>query len=113
MKKKIAKMWVKALRSGDYEQGHHGIRDAYDRLDVLGVLCNLHAIAHPDIAKMQHFSCSYLDEDIFLPRKVRLWAGMSSSTGAIKGKGNLALLNDMGYNLEQLADIIEQNWEKL
>lgn len=53
MKKKIAKMWADALRSGDYKQGIGRLRNEHNHFCCLGVLCNLHAIHHPNIAEME------------------------------------------------------------
>lgn len=51
MKKEIAMRWIEALRSGKYMQGKGRLRSFYDEFCCLGVLCNLHAIEHPEIAK--------------------------------------------------------------
>ena len=41
MKPKVKKMWVDALRSGKYRQGHDVLRNASGECCALGVLCEL------------------------------------------------------------------------
>lgn len=41
MKAAIAKKWIKALRSGDYEQGRGVLKSTDDKYCCLGVLCDV------------------------------------------------------------------------
>lgn len=117
MKKAIAKKWVAALRSGDYQQGKGRLRNNQDQFCCLGVLCNLHAQAHPKIAAAQTDK-NYLTHDAYLPEEVMAWAGMQREDGTIPQRKirigetyytDLACANDQGVTFHQIADAIEQN----
>ena len=50
-----------------------------------------------------------------LPKKIQQWAGMSTGYGSIHTNDthlNLADLNDCGHSFDEIADIIEENWEE-
>lgn len=123
MRKKIAKKWVKALRSGDYDQGDGMLRDKQGNFCCLGVLCNLHAQTHPKIAAKETDPLEYLGRDVDLPDEVQEWAEMNHTDGVPRGdvgihiRGNyyscLATANDEGVDFEDIADWIEENYEKL
>lgn len=117
MKKAIMEKWVAALRSGEYEQGTDFLRQSNNKFCCLGVLCNLHAQAHPKIAAKETDPTKYLDCDEMLPREVQNWAGMDSYEGYFVDKwGNLrslAHLNDNGSDFNKLANIIEKYYEQL
>ncbi len=112
MKQEIAKQWVAALRSGQYRQGTGRLRTD-NKFCCLGVLCNLHAQAHPGIAATQTDPNRYLNQSEELPTKVMKWAGMRSACGNFHTPRTLATINDWGTSFSELADVIEQNWEKL
>ena len=119
MNKSIAKKWVKELRSGRYEQGVYRLVDNKDNFCCLGVLCNL--AIDEGIGKWVKGSSGWafrtaadIDDQI-LPLEVRKWAGMYSSSGMLND-GTLECLtdlNDAGKSFKQLADIIENNVERL
>jgi hypothetical protein len=124
MKKSIAKKWVKALRSGAYQQGTYQLVDENDNFCCLGVLCNL--AVDEGIGEWVRGSGGWVFktegdvDDQVLPLEVRLWAGMSSTAGRIDGNINnqfelctLVVLNDAGESFKELASIIEKNVEKL
>ena len=49
MNKKVKKLWLKALRSGEYEQGREYLvttSNTYDKFCCLGVLCDIYARTH-------------------------------------------------------------------
>ncbi len=115
MNKEIAAAWVAALRSGEYQQGHEQLRDN-DQFCCLGVLCNLHAQAHPKIAARQHDPTMYLGQIKFLPDKVMRWAGMKSINGrygVTKQVDTLAFDNDSGKSFKRIAKIIETYHKEL
>lgn len=114
MNRAIAKQWVDALRSGQYKQCTGQLRTR-DTFCCLGVLCNLHAQAHPEIAAQQRDKGQYMGVSNQIPSEVRRWSGMhthSGSRGAFSA--SLIRLNDkLGYSFAQIADVIDQEWRKL
>ncbi len=113
MNKEIKAKWVAALRSGDYAQGKITLRSKGNQFCCLGVLCNLHAQAHPKIAAKQKDSQSYMGESEILPDAVMEWSGVSTRNGLFSddsGLGTLASLNDAGTSFSKLAKIIEKQF---
>lgn len=113
MNKEIAKKWVAALRSGEYKQGKGQLRDTENRFCCLGVLCNLHAQAHPRIAAKQRDKDAYMTSTGILPQEVMDWAGMSDPRGQLPNGNLLTELNDVGMRFKTIAKIIEQNVDAL
>lgn len=74
MNKKIKRLWVKALKSGEYTQTRHALRKD-DSFCCLGVLCDLHSKETGE--KWQDIK--YLYEDAGLPSEVIEWAGLERS----------------------------------
>ena len=130
MKPKIAKIWIKALRSGKYTQGQNALLSG-DGSDAkhccLGVLCDLYnkdckkkkkKKLHVSKPKGDNMDRSYGGDDQFLPRKVMEWAGMSSANGACGTFESLTHHNDGASNrpsksFKQIAKIIESHQETL
>ena len=114
MKSSIAKLWTAALRSGQYKQTTGRLREAYngDSFCCLGVLCNLHAQAHPNIAARQTSVNGYMGQSLGLPCEVAEWAGMASSLGRFKGT-TLATENDQGASFNKIADLIDTHVKTL
>ena len=110
MNKEIKAKWVAALRSGDYVQGKGKLRSD-GKFCCLGVLCNLHAQAHPAIAAMQQDGTSYMGKASFPHKKVSNWAGLEDcgdNRVSINGISNsLAEHNDCGRTFLEIADAIE------
>lgn len=115
MNKKVKKMWIAALLSGDYKQGKNQLRDG-DRFCCLGVLCNLHAQAHPEIAAMETRRGEYMGEGSWLPDEVSEWSGLDTPNGAYTSSSlsedieTLAADNDAGYSFQRIAKIIEEKF---
>jgi hypothetical protein len=111
VKKEIKKLWVGALRSGEYKQTTGKLRDG-DAFCCLGVLCNLHAQAHPEIAAKQKDKTHYMGFEEVLPSVVREWAGMTYRNGDHVVIGNrlaeLSHHNDAGRSFEEIANAIEE-----
>lgn len=120
----VKKKWLKALRSGKYEQGQECLltrTEEGDKFCCLGVLCNLYAKEHPGTGFKK------LDEDWYfyetyadLPENVAGWADIdtvnricSSSDGSLRTTPeHLAYMNDdedMNMNFNQIADWIDKN----
>jgi hypothetical protein len=125
------KVWVAALRSGEYKQGRNRLRNEDDTFCCLGVACDLAIKAGlenlqwggPNTADPGGWVRSYrieiLDDlgmrfggTMYLPTLVRDWLGLQHQagefeeleTGTVK---SLAALNDKGYTFEEIADLIE------
>ena len=121
MNKKIKKQWVNALRSGKYSRGVGQLRDEEDNFCCLGVLCNLHAKANPEIAKNQTDTDYYLGAQGLLPLAVAEWAGFQLSELVIsddeiivcdvKTRPNGPTLSQMNDHWDgsfnKIADVIE------
>ncbi len=108
MNKRIKRLWVDALRSGEYVQGKHLLRDSADRFCCLGVLCNIHAQEHPKIAAAQNYPGRYMGYMGDLPRPVYEWAGLDRNDPKI-ADNYLSLLNDNGRTFPEIADLIEKH----
>jgi hypothetical protein len=135
MKPKIKKLWLKALRSGEYEQGTGALRDL-SFYCCLGVLCDLGAkaglgawaddtdgdlefIAFHD--KMPAKGGSIPDtSETSLTLAVMEWAGLDGNDpevtikagpeeGEVDRNEALSCLNDGNYTFKQIADLIEKS----
>lgn len=114
MKPEIKKLWVEALRSGDYAKGQYQLRSNQGKnFCCLGVLCNLHAQAHPEIAAQQMVPYRYLGETTFLPEEVSQWAGLEEDNPEVTAgnfKYSLSYVNDsLSYNFPDIATFIENS----
>ena len=115
MKAKIKKMWVAALRSGEYSQTSEQLRSISGGFCCLGVLCDIYNNEH----KRNYWEmCNIYEEDYyfmgewqFLPPKVWKWAGLSTSNPEVlvhNTEKPLAVLNDdLKLDFNQMADLIE------
>ena len=124
MKKDIAKIWVDALKSGEYKQGTEYLC-AGDRYCCLGVLCDLYAQNAADNLRIvekqkgdKGFTITYYNYDSeVLPEIVQEWAGMSTNTGKYMSdtlfESSLASDNDQGATFEELADVIAKSVDDL
>ena len=126
MDERVKNLWVKALESGEYPQGTNQLRSSIG-LCCLGVLCDLHAREHPEIAATQEVPGRYMAEVATLPEQVMQWAGMGSVEGELldplglpkmakkvhSSNTSLAALNDDGLNFKQIAKVIRANWKDL
>jgi hypothetical protein len=128
MNPKVKTKWLEALRSGEYRQARHRLRDDNDDFCCLGVLCDIYTkevggswewehSEHYDKGgayKIVHEDCADL-VTTSLPFCVREWAGLElSNPGVHVAKGDsdfvpttLAQLNDGGKGFDEIADIIE------
>ena len=140
MKKNVAKIWVKALRSGKYKQGQSFLKQfnskGQPRHCCLGVLCELYndtmknnhkrtiPVKSHDDSHLDYGYVTFANKDGSLPSIVKKWAGMKNDMGTFDytEKDNygtfistdcLANLNDTGKKFSTIADIIEKNMENL
>ena len=107
-----AKAWVKALRSGDYQQTRHALRRD-NGFCCLGVACDLAVKAGLPVELRE--SCgmvTYNGEKSGLPPIVRAWLGLSEVDGYMEGFAcgcySLAYMNDHGGSFTEIADAIEE-----
>lgn len=112
MNKEIKKLWVDALKSGEYEQTVGILKDE-DGYCCLGVLCDIHS---------KVTGSGYWDELVYvvngsrvihtLPFEVAGWAELPGSNPDIPGTEDdtLASLNDNGSSFGDIATIIEERF---
>jgi hypothetical protein len=103
MKKKIAMDWVKALRSGKYEQGQGTLKTEDGKFCCLGVL---REIGYAPMSYTWDGSLSDRDSEV---------CGMSNVGTECVGmtQSELAKLNDGGATFDEIADLIEVCWEDM
>ncbi len=110
-RRKNAKKWIRALRSGKYKQGKFSLHTKKDRFCCLGVACKI----FEKELKVSENSENYLYDKhgSSLPKKMINKLGLVGSFGKSKScKSTLADLNDMeGYSLKKIADHLEENWD--
>lgn len=114
MKKKIAMEWAEALESGLYKQGTGQLRKG-DKFCCLAVLCNLHAIKHPEIASKETYEDEYLKSGNFCPELVMNWSGLKDEEGYCETlQTSLTELNDCNkWSFNSIAEVIRKHWKEL
>jgi hypothetical protein len=132
MDERVKKLWVTALRSGEYTQGRGFLRELFDdkpRDCCLGVLCDLFAIENPtegrwltgrwltdqlegNAVTFQTRTDSSASE---LPAEVQEWAGLHSpnpdlgeSTAAQWNDGEELLEGDKQATFSDIAEMVER-----
>lgn len=117
MNKDVKDLWVKALRSGEYKQGKKSLQHG-EEFCCLGVLCQ---IAPPSV-EVKRFGENLRSELIGFSLQsqpaVRLWAQIRFDDPRTPGlhclnNTTLSALNDSGKTFNEIADVIEANWEEL
>lgn len=101
MNQRVKKLWIEALKSGDYQKGERALKDG-DTFCCLGVLCDLYGkeknLTRPwreSSIGMQSFSTS--KQFGVLPENVKRWAGLKRPNPHVLYKRNmvaLSVLND-------------------
>lgn len=116
MKQDIAKRWVAALRSGEYQQTRQ-VLHSDEGYCCLGVLCDLHAKETGGAWLLTPSGHIYQQYDVLVPPRVLEWAGMRSPDGKFTDGthwgSTLADVNDGGGTFDQIADIITQYTDEL
>jgi len=126
MNPRIKKLWVAALRSGNYKQGIGALRTENDEFCCLGVLCDLaeaegigaweytplEIVAEDIDANAWTFVTETTDNPGILPSEVMQWAGVESGNPVVVDsttlvKTSLSGINDSGGTFDQIADAIE------
>lgn len=115
MNSEIKKLWVSALRSGNYKQGGGALCRWIDgRLTYccLGVLCEI-AVDHDVTAKYKLLDGVHIygDASAGLPEQVQQWADLKYTNPPVDiGDRHTSLIqlnDDDGLSFSQIADIIE------
>lgn len=123
MKEEIKDKWLQALRSGSYSQAKYALHTEGGEFCCLGVLCDLAVkegvIPSPEPQKVSGY-WKYNRDTKNLPLEVMKWAGVRHPAGEFvqvegsKRKEALVSLNDfLGKSFSQIANIIEDDWERL
>lgn len=128
MKKEIMELWTAALRSGNYKQGKQSLKDLNGNYCVLGVLCEISGLGSwkdYNSAKLKfHYrvdtSITVFTASEGIQPPVIEWAGITPlhlysfcPVEINNEKTTLTTINDSGKSFNEIADIIEQNYEKL
>lgn len=113
MNKEVKSLWVNALRSGEYIQGHTSLRTNDGHFCCLGVLCDLYMIETGIGQWRERRFYIKGDESIAaLLMDVAIWAGIPTEgkeTNPKLGERDAIGLNDHeGYTFEQIADEIDK-----
>lgn len=109
MNPEIKKQWVAALRSGEYKQGTGQLRSKNNEFCCLGVLCDLHHQANPDLPEGGWVDGSYLSQSYIPPDNVFAWASINVYEKVSIGSKYESLPdhNDRGRTFSEIADAIE------
>lgn len=110
-----SKLWVEALRSGEYRQCQNLLSDGTG-FCCLGVLCEVAIASGVEVEKIDAAGgIAYGGEVEALPRAVQDWAGLLHSAGNFgEGDRQLTVWNDrLGKTFLEIADIIESEPEGL
>jgi hypothetical protein len=106
----VKKLWINALRSGEYKQGKHYLREE-DRFCCLGVLCDIAIKMGIPLEANMEFSGRFVygKDTQYLPQVVQKWAGLYDKNPIVSHLSNsLAQLNDHNdMTFEDIANAIE------
>lgn len=120
MDEHVKELWVKELRSGNYQQGAgclaREVEDGSTEYCCLGVLSDI-AFANGAVErrKSEVSDSIYFGERLFdLPAEVREWAGLDSSDPSVLVDPDewesLSALNDIHKKtFDEIADMIEES----
>lgn len=122
MKLRVKKMWTEALRSGEYSQTQHALKNS-GGFCCLGVLTDIYIKAvggEWSSTSKEDGSMSFDGECTFLHDDVVKWAGVHKMNPLLKVElvhlqKNILIsavnLNDrFGYTFAQIADAIDRTW---
>ena len=106
MDQRVKKLWIDALRSGDYKQGRECLRTNDNEFCCLGVLCDLYGKENKvDWDPEDGGSRTFYKQISFLPNKVKDWADFETIENLT---GILVEMNDQKMNsFWKIADYIE------
>jgi hypothetical protein len=120
--------WVKALRSGDFPQTRHALRNESGYC-CLGVACDIFSeeLGLDTVRRYINdtkFDTAYDHQSTVLPQNVADFIGLRTREGrfskyrhGVEAEGHeyeaLTTLNDDGVTFEEIADILEDNEDLL
>ncbi len=123
MNPEIKKLWLTALKSGEYKKGKASLKWITNSYCCLGVLCDLYRkekvegewiLEYAD--KKFYFKIGGDSLDNYLPDKVQKWAGLDSHNPKInwtikfKQINCLAQLNDETETFDEVIKVIEEQF---
>jgi hypothetical protein len=120
MNPEVKAKWIKALRSGEYEQGRGHLRSISNCFCCLGVLCDIYQKEHPEtewvVADYDKRVYEFDQESQVPPESVwKEWAQLDEPnpvvtlSNSLYTEGSLAGMNDLGDSFDQIANIIEEH----
>ena len=116
MDRVFAKKWVKALRSGKYKQAHDVLFNG-EGYCCLGVACIVAGKKFVHKVEANDYVVERTKEYAHLPSSVKKLMKIKYVTGEFTDKdgglGSLTDMNDSGKTFEEIADFIENNYERL
>lgn len=116
MKKSIAKIWVAALRSGEFKQGKNVLHDISTNTHCcLGVLSDIAFVKGVCDYSVNNYNNAVYDEhdNDLLCDSVREWSGLKTDNGYTENNRKLCVMNDNGDSFETIANFIEKNYKEL
>lgn len=115
MKPEVKKLWVDALRSGNYEQGQGFLRTTDNKYCCLGVLCDVSSFSLWKSNTAAHPVWAFDGAVTTLPLRVQRWAQLDTDNPVLVYEGDdqtLVVLNDgdpsKSLTFEKIADLIEE-----
>src|SRR5690606_26429825 len=98
------RLWIDALRSGDYQQGRHVlcVDNKYCCRGVEWELYQRHGPGDLHIEEENHVPTRFDSQWTLPPKKVADWLGIHTAT-----QSKLVERNDAGHTFHQIADAIE------
>lgn len=105
MPSEIRNAWIKALRSGKYEQGRHVLKDSDAGYCCLGVLCDVIDSSKWEYRPGREFEYQYEGSFEYPPDDVKFKANLTE--GACSALASLNDDDELTFN--QIANIIENS----
>ena len=103
MKAEYKKLWIEALRSGQYQQGQCELRSADDSRCCLGVLCDV-VDSSKWIYNERHERYEWGDYSCTVPHEVCNVTGFDNESGSVYYRMN----DDERKSFAEIADYIEE-----
>lgn len=113
MNQEVKKLWISALRSGEYEQGQKMLRNG-DKFCCLGVLCDLYQKETGQGEWKSDFGQYFQDglentSSTHLTPGVMSWAGLHDLSPSYGEGVRLSACNDQGKDFQYIAARIEEH----